>query len=165
MGRLIASITDDSVGWHDTVSGTSDADEVLQKYGQKTYQDAHNDWHRNGAECFLIELAKWDLSEKDWMPNVNFFSKVVSNEEGKLTFVEENAQAGDYVSIRLEMDALVVFNTCQHPLNLDPTYRQHEVLLEVYQGENVSDDDNSILTHPENIRAFENTENYHKLKY
>ena len=48
MGRVLASIAADTVGWHDTVCGCSDAKLVAEKYGVKTYQAARNDFHRNG---------------------------------------------------------------------------------------------------------------------
>jgi len=163
MGRLIGSIVEDSVGWHDAVCGTSDAGEVRAKYGELTYQDAHNDWYRSGKECFLIELAKWGMGEKDWMPNVNFFSKIVTDDGGALNYVPENSQAGDSISIRLEMDSLVVMNTCQHPLSPGGEYISKPVLLEVFEIQDVGDDDECLNSHPENKRAFRNTENYHKL--
>src|SRR3954463_1044647 len=47
MGRVLASITADTVGWHDTVCGASDAKLVAEKYGVKTYQAARNEFHRN----------------------------------------------------------------------------------------------------------------------
>ena len=78
MGRVLASITADTVGWHDTVGGCSDARLVAEKYGEKTYQAARNDFHRNGRECFLIELAKWGLGERDLVHNLNLFSKIVA---------------------------------------------------------------------------------------
>ena len=64
MGRLLASITADTVGWHDTVCGHSDASRVLAKYGEHNYQQARNDWYRNGRDCFLIELAKPQLVQQ-----------------------------------------------------------------------------------------------------
>src|SRR3954471_16791709 len=42
MGRLFASITADTVGWHDTVCGCSDAKLVEKKFGPKTFQAAPN---------------------------------------------------------------------------------------------------------------------------
>jgi uncharacterized protein len=94
MGRLLASITADTVGWHDTVCGHSDAARVLAKYGENNYQQARNDWYRNGRDCFLIELAKWGLGKKDLVPNLNWFSKVVADEEpGRLSFVPEPLEA------------------------------------------------------------------------
>ena len=164
MGRLIASITEDTVGWHDAVCGASDAAEVQAKHGGLTYQDARNDWSRSGTECFLIELAKWGMGEKDLMPNLNFFSKAVTDKEGVLSYVPGNSKAGDSVSLRLEMDALVVLNTCQHPFAPGGEYLSKPVLLEVFEGAAVTEDDECLNSHPENARAFMNTYHYHELK-
>ena len=165
MGRLIASIIEDTVGWHDAVCGTSDAQEVLQKYGELSYQQGRNDWYRNGKDCFLIELAKWGMGEKDWMPNVNFFSKVVTNEEGQLRFVEGNSAPGSSVTLRLEMDTLVVLNTCQHPLAPAGEYISKPVLLEIFAGASVEEDDLCLNSHPENRRAYQNTLDYYKIRF
>lgn len=163
MGRLIGSVTEDTVGWHDAVCGTSDAEQVAAKYGGLSYQEGRNDWHRSGVECFLIELAKWGLGERNWMPNINFFSKAVTDEGGRLSYVEGSSKAGDSVSIRLEMDALVVMNTCQHPLDPSAAYAPKPVLLEIFEVAPTQDDDDCIVSHPENGRAFRNTQDYLKL--
>jgi urea carboxylase-associated protein 2 len=164
MGRLLASITADSIGWHDTVGGCSDAKLVAEKYGEKTYQSARNDFHRNGRECFLIELAKWGLGERDLVPNLNLFSKVVADEAGRLTFVFGHSLAGSSVDLRLEMNTLVVLNTCPHPLDPDPTYHPRSVQLEVFAAAPVAADDSCRNSRPENARAFLNTEHYHALR-
>lgn len=165
MGRLLASITRDDVGWHDTVCGHSDAALVLKKYGPNNYQDARNDWNRNGRDGFLIELAKWGLGKKDLVPNLNLFSKVVSNDDGHLTFVPENSKPGDSIELRFEMDTLVILNTCQHPLDPDPVYRHRHVKLEVLAGQAPAPDDASLAVRPENLRAWENNEVYHTLRF
>ncbi len=164
MGRLIGSISEESIGWHDTVCGTSDAEEVKAKYGGNTFQKALNEWYRSGRDCFLIELAKWGMGEKDWMPNVNFFTKVTTDENGRLSYVPGNSKPGDSLSIRLEMDALVVLNTCQHPLAPDEEYVSKPVLLEVFESNRLTDSDECLNSHPENGRAFRNTQDYHELK-
>lgn len=164
MGRLIGSIIADSVGWHDTVCGTSDAGEVSKKYGDLSYQNARNEWYRSGKDCFLIELAKWGMGERDWMPNLNLFSKVIADEAGALSFVPENSKPDDFISIRLEMDALVMINTCQHPLAPGGDYISKPILLEVFEGDSISDHDECLCAHPENARAFGNTRDYHELK-
>ena len=165
MGRLLGSITGDSVGWHDTVCGHSDAARVLAKHGSNNYQQARNDWYRNGRDCFLIELAKWGLGKKDLVPNLNLFSKVVSDEEGRLSFVEGNSKPGDFIELRFEMDTLVVLNTCQHPLDPDPVYRHRHVKLEVHTGEPAAAEDPSLAVRPENQRGWENNETYHTLRF
>jgi uncharacterized protein len=165
MGRLFASITADSVGWHDTVCGHSDAALVLRKYGSNNYQKSRNDWNRNAHDCFLIELAKWGLGKKDLLPNLNWFSKVVADDDGKLSFVFGNSKPGDFIELRFEMDTLVVLNTCQHPLDPSPAYRQNPVKLEVFSGGPPTLEDPSLTIRPENLRAWENNEAYHSLKF
>jgi urea carboxylase-associated protein 2 len=165
MGRLLASITADSVGWHDTVCGHSDAARVLATYGENNYQTARNNWYRNGRDCFLIELAKWGLGKKDLVPNLNLFSKVVSDEEGSLSFVPGNAKPGDSIELRFEMDTLVVLNTCQHPLDPGPEYRHRPMKLEVFAGEPATATDSSFAIRPENRRAWENNQTDHTLRF
>jgi uncharacterized protein YcgI (DUF1989 family) len=46
MGRVLCSITEDTVGWHDPLGGTSSAATVAAKYGKATYQDCHNDYYK-----------------------------------------------------------------------------------------------------------------------
>jgi hypothetical protein len=163
MGRLFASITADTVGWHDTVCGASDARLVLEKYGEKTFQAARNNFHRNGRECFLIELAKWGLGERDLVPNLNWFSKVVSDDDGKLSFVSGHSKAGDHIDLRFDMDTLVVMNTCQHPLDPDPVYHPRRVKLEVFNPPPPALDDPSFTVRPENARAHRNTDDFYLL--
>lgn len=165
MGRLHASIVEDDVGWHDTVCGTSSAKLVVEKYGVKDFQEARNDWYRSGHECFMIELGKWGLGERDLVPNINWFSKVTPDEEGRLSYVSEHSKAGDSVTLRFELDTLVVLNTCQHPLDTGEEYDPKPVRLEVFAAEPVGEEDPSRLVRPENQRAFENTEDYNRLRF
>ncbi len=164
MGRVLASLTADTVGWHDTVCGGSDAGLVAEKYGVKNYQTARNDWFRNARDCFLIELAKWGLGERDLVPNVNLFSKVTADDAGRLTFVPGHSKPGDHVDLRLEMDTLVVLNACQHPLDPDPQYHPREIRLEVFRTAPPGPEDACRRSRPENERAFKNTEEYHALR-
>ena len=164
MGRVFVSITADTVGWHETVCGCSDAKLVAEKYGDRNYQVARNEFHRNGRECFLIELAKWGLGARDLVPNLNLFSKVVADDAGKLSFVPNHAKAGASLDLRLEMNTLVILNTCQHPLDPDPAYHPREVRLEVFATPPPAADDVCRNSRPENVRAFINTEDYYRLR-
>ncbi len=165
MGRLLASIIRDDCGWHDTVCGHSNAAGVLAKYGEHNYQQARNDWYRNARDCFLIELAKWGLGKKDLVPNINWFSKVVADEAGRLSFVPGSSKPGDVIELRFEIDTLVVLNTCQHPFDPDPAYHPRPVKLEVLSGDTPATDDPSFTVRPENLRAWENNETYHALRF
>lgn len=164
MGRVFCSITEDTAGWHDTVCGATHAATVEAKYGRKTYQEARNDFHRNGVENFLIEMGKWGLGKRDLVPNINWFSKVRPDAEGKLAFVPEAAAAGVHVDLRFEMDTLVVLQTCQHPLDPASDYAPKPVSLEVRKTEAPGGDDHCRCSCPENKRAFINTEDYNALR-
>ena len=53
MGRVMASITSDSVGWHDPLGGFNNAAAVAAKYGAANYQE-----HRNAMYEQVKELRK-----------------------------------------------------------------------------------------------------------
>ncbi|MEM0967140.1 MAG: urea amidolyase associated protein UAAP1 [Verrucomicrobiota bacterium] len=165
MGRLFCSITGDTRGWHDAVCGCSDAASVEEKYGTKTFQEARNSFYRDAQNSFLIELAKWGLGKRDLMPNINWFSKVVTDDNGKLSFVEGESTPGDTVDLRFEMDTLVVLNTCQHPFDPNPTYDPGKVKLEVFKSTPAAENDPCLNSRPENQRAFNNTEEYNALRF
>lgn len=165
MGRLFSSITMDTCGWHDTVCGFSDASGVEKKFGSKNYQEAGNHWHRNGRDCFLTELGKWDLGERDLVPNLNWFSKVTADNKGNLKFVPGNSKPGDSLELRMEMDTLVVLNTCSHPMDPSVDYENHPVKLSVRNTPVPTSKDPCLLCCPENQRAYQNTVDYNNLRF
>ena len=158
MGRILFSMIDDTCGWHDTQCGHSNAASVAAKYGSGTYQEKRNDFFRNARDNFLIELGKWGLGKRDLVPNLNFFSKVVTDDQGNLNWVPGHSAAGDYVDLRAEMNVLMVLNTCQHPLDPETTYQSKPVQWTVYQGDPPEPDDPCRTSRPENGRGFTNTE-------
>lgn len=164
MGRIFASIKEDTVGWHDTVGGGSDAKSVAALYGSQPYQTARNNYHRNAHDCFLVELAKWGLGKRDLVPHLNLFSKLVADEAGRLSFVPGNSKIGDFIDLRFEMSTLVILNTCQHPFDPDRNYHPRTVDLQVFHSSAPAADDASRVLCAENNRAFINTENYYALR-
>jgi len=158
MGRILCSITEDTVGWHDTLTGVADAALVKSKYGDKSYQEARNGYHRSGRDCLLNELAKWGLGARDLVPNANFFSKVVSDAEGKLSYVSGHSKAGSFVDLRAEMNVLVVLTTCPHAFDPSARYAPKKVGVTVWKSDPPAADDPCRLARPENARGFINTE-------
>jgi urea carboxylase-associated protein 2 len=158
MGRILCSITGDSCGWHDTVAGVSDAALVAQKYGKKSYQEARNGYHKSGRDTLLGELSKWGMGARDLVPNASFFSKVVPDAEGKLSYVQGHSKAGAHVDLRAEMNVLVVMSTCAHPLDPAPSYAPKKVGVTVFKSDPPGADDRCRLSRAENARGFINTE-------
>jgi len=161
MGRILVSVVGDSCGWHDTISGVSNAALVRERFGEARYQEHRNAFHRDGRGLFLIELGKWGLGRKDLVANVNFFSKVVVDEAGRMAFIPGHSQPGAQVDLRAEMDTLVVLNTCPHPLDPNPQWSPRPIELTVYRAEPVAEDDICRTSCPENGRGFANTAIYH----
>ena len=57
-GRVLASITEDSLGWHDSICGHTTRKMTDEKYGKTSYQEQGNDFYRCGEENFKIELVR-----------------------------------------------------------------------------------------------------------
>jgi uncharacterized protein len=160
MGRVLASVTEDSCGWHDTLCGHLGALETVAKYGEKTYQQHRNDFQRNAHDAFLVELGKWGLGPQDVVPNLNFFSKVTVDAEGALSFHAGHSRAGDFVDLRAEMNLLVVLNTGPHPLDPAMPYAPKSIRLVLWSSDPPPADDLCRTSRPENERGFRNTERY-----
>ena len=137
--------------------GASSAALVRERYGTARYQEHRNDFHRDGRGLVLIELGKWGLGRKDLVANLNFFSKVVVDGEGRMAFVTGHSQPGASVDLRAEMDTLVVLNTCPHPLDPNPEWAPRPMEPALYRTVPAADDDPWRLGCPENGRAFANT--------
>jgi urea carboxylase-associated protein 2 len=161
MGRVFASMVDDDFGWHDTVCGTLSEQSLKKKYQVRSYQDCHNQWTLSGEHSFLTELAKYGLGERDLAANLNLFSRVITDDDGKLIFDASAARAGASATLRFEMDTLVILHTCPHPLNPAADYPMKPVQVEMLKAAPLSDDDYCKHFRPENARAFENNRLYH----
>jgi len=161
MGRIFCSIVEDTAGWHDTVCGNSTKAQVASTWGRKTYQEYRNDWTQNGHDSFLVEAAKYGMGRRDLAANVNWFSKVRTEEDGSLVFDETQANAGAHVDLRFEMDTLVLFHTCPHPMNPAAEYPRKGIAVELYRGEPMAEDDFCLNSRPENGRGFANNHLYH----
>ncbi len=160
MGRILCSITADTCGWHDPLSGFSGEAEVLKKYGSAPYQECRNDYHKNARDGFLIELEKWGLTSRDLTASINFFSRVDVSESGAMSFGRGNSAPGSHVELRAEMNVLAIVNTCQHPLDPNPHYQPKPVHVSILQAEAPGPDDACRLSRPENERGFEITRRY-----
>lgn len=161
MGRIFCSIIDDSVGWHDTVGGNLTDANMKKKWAAKSYQQERNNWTLSGEHSFLVELAKHGLNQCDMSANLNWFSRVFTDGEGNLNFDPSNSKADDYVELRFEMDTLVLFHTCPHPLNSGTDYPKKPLIYQVRKAAPVTDDDFCMNSRPENQRGFQNNAIYH----
>ena len=158
MGNALVSIVDDSLGWHDPLAGHINAAQVAAKFGGKRYQQYRNEFHRNARDNFLIELSKHGLGLADIVANVNFFSKVVVDDEGRMRHVDDHCPAGASIGLRTEMDVLIVLANCPHPLAPSGEYPPTGVQVEIFAADAPGEDDFCRNYRPECGRTLALTE-------
>ncbi len=166
MGRIFASIIEDHSAngegnWHDTICGNSNAQQIEKQFGKRDYQKDRNNWLQNGNDAFLVELAKYGLGRADMASNINWFSKVIADNNGNIKLDTKNQAAGNSVILRFEMDTLVLLHACPHPLNYAEQYSFKPVQIELGEADLVDDDDFCKNFRPENQRGFQNNALYY----
>lgn len=107
--RVMMTIVEDTVGRHDTIFGCCSfkLDEV--RYGKTN--------PRCCQKNFEEELARHGLDASYIVPNVNFFMNVPVDGDGRATIVDALSRPGDYVTLRADMNVLVVISNCPEVLN------------------------------------------------
>ena len=158
MGRAMASITSDSLGWHDPLGLLLDARRMRENYGERSYQTARNAMYRSGRDGLLIEIGKHGLAKRDLVAPVNFFSKVCVDSEGRFEFIPGHCKAGDRVDLRLDMHVLLAYSSAPHPLDPAPAYRPGKVGIAVWRSGPAAQDDYCRRFRPETARALFNTD-------
>jgi urea carboxylase-associated protein 2 len=160
MGRVLAAIVADTCGWHDSIGGVSNANEVREKYGAGRYQELRNAFYRNGTDNLLVEMGKWNLGLSDLLMTLNLFSRIDVDEQGALSFVSGNSKADDYVELYAPMNTLVVLTAIQHPLDPNPVYSPQPVKLTLATADReVAEICRTSCE--ENVRGFINTDRFY----
>lgn len=105
-GRVMAHITADSCGRHDTSAGCCSRESNAVRFGEATkYQHACR-------ENFILELSKYGMTKRDIVANLNFFMNVPIGPDGKFTVVDGISTPGNYVDITMDLDVIFVISNC-----------------------------------------------------
>jgi uncharacterized protein len=160
MGRVLCSIVEDTCGWHDTITGMMNAELSRKKYGEGSYQKLRNDFYRNTRDNLLTELGKYELGKRDIVANVNLFTKVAVDADGSLRFVPGNSPPGTLVTLRADMNTLVVLSNTPHPLDPRTEYAPPAVALRLSHGDPASLTDPCRTQCEQSGRAFALSDHY-----
>jgi len=163
MGRVLASITEDSLGWHDPIGGLIHRDQVDSRYGVTRFQEERNARLASGYENVLIELGKYGLGKRDINANINLFSRVWADPNGAIHWDERHCPADSTVTLRTDMDVLMVVSNTPHPLDLRTTYQSAPIAVSIAWAAPAPIDDFCRNHCKENLRGFANTDTYHFL--
>lgn len=158
MGRLMASIVDSSLDWHDPLCGPCTKDAVYEKYGDHAFHSHYNEAYWNGRDNLLKEVGKHGLGRKDLVPAINLFSKVNVDEDGALIYHSDHGAEGDFVDIRIDMKLLVIASNTPHPLHSGSEYPGGKIQVQVGDAPEVDvENDVCLQSRPENLRGWQNT--------
>lgn len=157
MGRVLLSILEDECGTHDAFCGASNEASNARRYGDGVNYGTQP----NARDRFKIALAKYGLGRKDIHPCLNLFKGVKISPNGRTELDYGPFPAGRSLTLRAEMDVLLVMANCPHVLDPRPDYRVTPVRATAWKGPVTAEDDPVRLATPEALRAFLNVEDYY----
>lgn len=154
MGRVLFSILEDTAGAHDAFCGVSNAATNAAKYG------SGDNWgpHPNARDRFALGVAKFGLGRKDIHAAISFFKGVTVGGDGRLALDVGPFPPGRAVTLRAEMDVIVVLANCPHVLDPRPDYTVTPLQVRAWRGPPTPPDDPIRNATPEGLRAFQNVE-------
>ena len=118
-GNVMLEVTSDSCGLHDTCAGACSCESNTVRFGHETkYQHACR-------ENFMLIMARYGMSKRDIVPNINFFMNVPIEPSGAITVVDGVSRPGDHVELIARMDVICAISNCpqiNNPCNgFEPT--------------------------------------------
>lgn len=141
MGRVMLSLTEDSSGAHDALTGGSPGGGTP---GQ-----------RNCRDNMVLAAAKLGLDRRDLPALLTLFAPVRVDAAGRFGWRGALLAGDDWVDLRAEMPLLVALSNTRHPL--DPaTGDLPSVTVTRMSAAPVPADDRCRTASPEAIRGFEN---------
>ena len=156
MGRVLISITQDTAGTHDAFCGASNERANARRFGDGFNHGAHP----NARDRFMLGCAKQGLSRRDIHPCVKWFKGVDIALDGAVSVQVGPFAPGRQVTLRAEMELIVVLANCPHVLDTRAHYAVTPVRAVAWRGAPTPPDDAIRNATPEGQRAFLNTEDF-----
>lgn len=124
VGNVLARITADTLGAHDTIVGCCCSEANGTRFGAPA---------RHLHSCrdnFLIELARYGRDRRDIVGNMNFFMPVRVNPDGELAVRAGDSRPGHFVEITAGKRAiLIVISNCPQMNNPCNGFNPTEVAI------------------------------------
>jgi uncharacterized protein YcgI (DUF1989 family) len=148
------SVLEDEAGTHDAFCGASNQASNAKRYG------TGDNWgpHPNARDRFSLALAKFGLGRRDIHPCINWFKGVRVEEDGAITPQIGPFAPGRSLTLRAEMDLIVVLANCPHVMDARPDYTVTPLRVSAWRGPVTPVDDPIRNATPEGLRAFLNVE-------
>ncbi|MDX2274513.1 MAG: urea carboxylase-associated family protein [Hyphomonadaceae bacterium] len=156
MGRVMFSILEDEAGAHDCFCGASNETTNSAKYGDGSGSGPNP----SARDRFIKAVAKHGLSRRDVHPCINFFKGVRIDESGATHLDVGPYAPGRSLTLRAEMDVILIIANCPHVLDPRPVYTSTPLRVTAWRGPITPEDDPIRNAAPEALRAFLNAEAY-----
>lgn len=152
MGRILFTVIDDTSGRHDALCGGSNRADNERRYGGGSLGSSTP----NARDLMAVAGARLGLVRADIGPCLNLFKQATVAADGSITLVGA-LNPGGSISLRTEMDILVVLANTPHRLDDRPAYTVTPARVSARLTERPSPDPLRGGS-PERERLFENTE-------
>jgi urea carboxylase-associated protein 2 len=157
MGRVLLSVIADDTAGHDAFCGASNQASNARKYGDGFNHGAHP----NARDRFVIALAKYGMTRRDIHPCIAWFKPVAIAADGTIELDVGPHRPGQAITLRAEMDVIVILANCPHVRDPRADYSVTPVRATAWRGAITPLDDAIRNATPEGLRAFENVEDYY----
>lgn len=157
MGRVLMSIEADDAGGHDAFCGASNAASNARIHGEG------GNWSPfpNARDRLLLGAAKHGLGRRDVHPCINLFKPVRIAQGGSTVLDIGPFAPGRAVTLRAEMDVILVIANCPHVLDTRP-WSVTKLRATAWRGEPAGVADAIRNATPEGRRAFLNVDDYYR---
>ncbi|MEM9371939.1 MAG: DUF1989 domain-containing protein [Pseudomonadota bacterium] len=122
-GAALMTVTEDTVGRHDTIYGCCSNPNNKLRYGIETTASCYSNFEK--------ELARRGLGREAIVPNVNWFMSVPVVGDGGAGVAEAELKPGSHVALRAERDVLAVLSNCPQMHNPCNGYRLTSIRVEI----------------------------------
>lgn len=116
----------DTCGEHDTLGSGCSAEGNCVRYTDKTR------YMHSCRDTFVRTLQEYGMSKRDQVCNLNFFTKVILDDTGRLEFADGISGPGKYIELRAEMDVLFLLSDCSQLNNPCNDYNPTPIRLLVF---------------------------------
>ena len=118
----------DTCGEHDTLGSGCSAEGNVVRYTDKTR------YMHSCCDTFVRTLEDFGMSKRDQVCNLNFFTKVILDDKGRLEFADGISGPGKYIEMRADMDVLFLLSDCAQLNNPCNDYNPTPIRMVVFDA-------------------------------
>ena len=126
--NAMLTVIADTCGEHDTLGSGCSAEGNVVRYTDKTR------YMHSCRDTFVRTLEDFGMSKRDQVCNLNFFTKVILDDKGRLEFADGISGPGKYIEMRADMDVLFLLSDCAQLNNPCNDYNPTPIRMVVFDA-------------------------------